>query len=254
MAKLIDTHCHPYFGHYDQDRDEVLTKTFEVCDYVISVGSNILESKKSIELAARNRDIFASVGIHPHAAGDSDPNNLMELITKPKVVAIGECGLDFKPFENIEINKERQIKVFTSQITLANEAGLPVIIHARDCWDDLIPLLKEVTPRAGLIHSWTGGLKEADEVIKLGLYLSFSGMLTYPANHHIRAVAQMAPQDMVLVETDSPFLPPQQLRGQRNVPGNVKIVASALADIRGVTFEEISAVTTANAKRLFNLP
>lgn len=254
MAKLIDTHCHPYFGHYDQDRDEVLAKTFEVCEYVISVGSNILESKKSIELATEHPNIFASVGIHPHAAGDSDPKNLTELLAKPKVVAIGECGLDFKPYGNLEINIDRQKKAFRSQINLANEANLPVIIHARDCWDDLIPLLKEAAPREGLIHSWTGGLKEADEVIKLGLYISFSGMLTYPANHHIRAVAEMAPQDKILVETDSPFLPPQQLRGQRNEPGNVKIIASALADIRGVTLEEISAVTTANAKRLFKLP
>lgn len=254
MAKLIDTHCHPNAGHYDQDRDEMLAKTFEVCEYVISVGSNILESKKSIELAAANPNIYASVGIHPHAAGDSDPKNLMELITKPKVVAIGECGLDFKPYGNTEIHIDRQIKVFTSQINLANEADLPVIIHARDCWENLIPLLKEVTPKAGLIHSWTGGLKDADEIIKLGLYISFSGMLTYPANHHIRAVAAMAPQDMILVETDSPFLPPQELRGQRNEPSNVKIIASALADIRGVTLEEISAVTAANAKRLFKLP
>lgn len=254
MAKLIDTHCHPYFGHYDQDRGEMLTKAFDVCEYVISVGSDILESRKSIELAKEHFNIFASVGIHPHAAGSSDPSQLIPLITSPKVVAIGECGLDFKPHGNLEINKKIQQELFRAQINLANESGLPVIIHARDCWEDLIPLLKEVTPKAGLIHSWTGGLKEADEVIRLGLYISFSGMLTYPANHHIRAVAAMAPQGRILVETDSPFLPPQEMRGQRNVPGNVKIIASALADIRGVTLEEISAVTTANAKRLFKLP
>ncbi|HET7713752.1 MAG TPA: TatD family hydrolase [Patescibacteria group bacterium] len=253
MAKLIDTHCHPYFGHYDEDREEMLRRAFEVCEYVISVGSDTNESKKSIELATEHPNIFASVGIHPHAAETCDPNHLKDLLTKPKVVAIGECGLDFKPYGNQDINKDPQKNVFKAQINLANQANLPVIIHARDCWEDLLPLLKETPPRSGLIHSWTGGLKEANEIISLGLHISFSGMITYPANHHIRDVAVMAPADKILVETDAPFLPPQGLRGQRNEPGNVKMIASVLAEIRGVTLEEISAVTTANAKRLFKL-
>lgn len=266
MGKLIDTHCHPYywpsqlgearpasdhFGHYDQDRAEMLERAFEVCEAIISVGSDIDESKKSIELAADNDQIFAAVGVHPHSS--SDPKLLDELVKNPKVVGIGECGLDYKPYQNETLDKPRQQESLSYQIRLANQHNLPIIIHARECWEDLIPILTELRPKSGLIHSWTGGLKEADQIINLGVHLSFSGMLTYPANEHIRAVAKMAPADKILVETDSPFLPPQPMRGQRNEPANVKIVAEALAELRGVSLDEISALTTANARRLFSL-
>ncbi len=251
MGKLIDTHCHPYFGHYDQDRTEMLERAFEVCETIIAVGSDIDESKKSIELAADNQHIFAAVGVHPHAT--SDPTLLDQLANAPKVVGIGECGLDYKPYQDQPVDKLRQQESLRYQIKVANQHHLPIIIHARECWEDLIPILTELQPQSGLIHSWTGGLKEADQIINLGLHLSFSGMLTYPANDHIRAVAKMAPADKILVETDSPFLPPQPMRGQRNEPANVKIVAEALAELRGVSLDEISALTTANARRLFSL-
>lgn len=249
--KLIDTHCHPYFGHYDQDRTEMLERAFEVCEAIISVGSDIDESKKSVALAADYDQIFAAVGVHPHAS--SDPKLLDGLVKSPKVVGIGECGLDYKPYQSQPIDTGRQKLSFRYQLELANEHNLPIIIHARECWEDLIPILQELRPKSGLIHSWTGGLKEADQIINLGLHISFSGMLTYQANEHIRQVAKIAPSDKILVETDSPFLPPHPMRGQRNEPANVKIVAEALAELRGVSLDEISSLTTANARRLFSL-
>jgi TatD DNase family protein len=253
MPKLIDTHSHPYWDKFDADRSEMMERTWGICEAIISVGSTVADSHKSIALAQTDPRIFASVGVHPHDATE-DPHELIALAAQPKVVAIGECGLDFKPYQDQPIDQEKQKEVFRFQLELAKAAGKPIIIHARDSWVDLIPLLKEIKPNSGLIHSWTGGLKEANEIFNLGLHISFSGMLTYPANDHIRAVAAMAPAERILVETDSPFLPPQALRGQRNEPGNVRMVAEKLAEIRGVSLEEIASITTANARRLFNLP
>ena len=255
--QLIDTHCHPYFGHYDQDRDEVMKRTFETCTAIICVGAGVHESGRSVELAGRYGQVYASVGVHPHDIDRDDVRELDALAALPKVVAIGECGLDYKEdtvHGSRPVNKAKQAEVFRYQLNLADKLDLPVIIHARECWEDLIPMLKEAQPKSGVIHSWTGGLKEADEIIKLGLHISFSGMLTYPANSHIREVAAMAPLGKIMIETDSPFLPPQSLRGQRNEPGNVKMVAEKLAEIRDVGFDEIAQVTTANARQLFNLP
>lgn len=260
MPKLIDTHCHPYWDKFDQDRTEMMERTWQVCEGVISVGAGLEDSRKSIALAQTDPRIFASVGIHPHELGD-DPHELISLAAQPKVVAIGECGLDFKPdhqsssgVKALAVDKEKQKEVFRFQLELAKAAGKPIIIHARDCWADLLPLLKEAKPQSGVIHSFTGGLKEADEIFKLGLHISFSGMLTYPANNHIRAVAAMAPKERILIETDSPFLPPQAIRGQRNEPANVKMVGEVLAEIRGVDLEEIAQITTGNARKLFSLP
>lgn len=260
MTKLIDTHAHPYWNKFDQDRTEMMERTWQVCQAIISVGAGLDESRKSLALAQTDSRIFTTVGIHPHDPQD-DPHELISLAAHPKVVAIGECGLDFKPDHqsssgevSLDINREKQKELFRFQIELAKAAGKPVIIHARDCWEDLIQLLQEVKPPSGVIHSWTGGLKEADEIFKLGLHISFSGMLTYPANDHIRQVASYAPAERILVETDSPFLPPQTVRGQRNEPGNVKMVAEKLAEVRGVSLEEIAEATSANARKLFRLP
>ncbi len=260
MPKLIDTHCHPYWDKFDQDRAEMMARTWDTCEAIVSVGASLDDSRKSIALASADPRIFASVGIHPHELQD-DPHELISLAAQPKVVAIGECGLDFKPDHQgssgtgeVMVDREKQKDLFRFQLELAKAAGKPIIIHARDCWEDLIPILKEVKPHSGVIHSWTGDLKEADEIINLGLHISFSGMLTYPANDHIRAVAAMAPRDRILVETDSPFLPPQPIRGQRNEPSNVKMVAEKLAQVRGVHLEEIAQITTANARQLFSLP
>lgn len=256
MLKLIDTHAHPYWDKFDPDRQEMMERTWETCEAIISVGAGLKDSHQSLTLAQTDSRIFASVGIHPHELED-DPHELISLAAQPKVVAIGECGLDYKTdpvHPQSQVDRDKQQEIFRFQLGLAEAAGKPVIIHARECWDDLLKLLQEIKPKSGIIHSWTGNLKEADAIFNLGLHISFSGMLTYPANEHIREVASMTPAEKLLVETDSPFLPPQPLRGQRNEPSNVKMVAEKLAEIRGVSLDEIAQITTANARQLFNLP
>jgi TatD DNase family protein len=269
--ELIDTHTHPYFEHYDEDREKVLARSFEVCQAILCVGAGIPESRKSVELAAKYPGVYASVGIHPHDISRDNVLELDALASLPKVVAIGECGLDYKPLglrheaklsgDKIDpvhglrpIDKDKQKEVFLYQLDLADKLNLPIIIHARDSWEDLIPLLKGAPPKKGLVHSWTGGLREADEILKLGLHISFSAMITYPANEAIRLIAKMIPEDKMLVETDAPFLPPQPLRGQRNEPANVKMVAEKLAEVRGTSLDEVAASTSANAAKLFKLP
>lgn len=250
--KLIDTHAHLYYDRYDQDRRELLERTWETLDAVICIGADLKSSQQSIDQAATDPRIFATVGIHPHV--NEPPDQLKKLAANPKVVAIGECGLDYKPYLGTPVDKAAQQRSLWTQIELANELDLPVIIHARDCWEDLVPLLKKIPPQSGVIHSFTGGLKQANELINLGLYLSFSGMITYPANEHIREVARMVPLELIVVETDAPYLPPQSLRGQRNEPAFVKMTAEKIAEVRRVSLDEIATATTQNAISLFRLP
>jgi TatD DNase family protein len=255
VTKLIDTHVHLYYSHFDHDREQVMERTWKVCEAVICIGADIKSSKETLRLAEQDARIYASVGIHPHESHE-DPGVLEELARHPKVVAIGECGLDFKldpVHPNSGLDKKAQLRSAKMQIELANKLGLPIILHCRDGWSELIDLLREAKPKAGLIHSWTGRVVEAQALFELGLYISFSGMLTYPANEHIRQVARLAPLDRLLLETDAPYLPPQALRGQRNEPANVKMTAEKLAEVRQAQYEEIVAATTENAKKLFSI-
>lgn len=255
--KLIDTHAHFDFSQYDSDLAEVMDRAKEVCEAVITIGVDVKTSSNAVGLAKENDFVYAAVGVHPHET-DVDVeeviNKLRDLAKEPKVVAIGETGLDFKSdpvYADAEINKSKQIELFKAHIELANEIGKPVIVHARDCWEDLVPLLREMKPNAGVMHSWTGDLKQAKEILDLGFYISFSGMLTYPKNEELRDVVGEIPIDKIVVETDAPFLPPQSKRGQRNEPAHVKEVAEKLAELRGVSLEELASVTTENARRLF---
>jgi len=257
--KFIDTHAHFDFSHYDADRNEVIARAREVCEAVITIGVDIETSRKALLLAQENDFVWTAVGVHPHET-DVDITGVMaqlkELVGNDKVVAVGETGLDYKTdpvHGDVTINKEKQQALLKAHIELANEMGKPVIVHARDCWEDLVSLLKEAKPKAGVIHSWTGDTDQAKEILDLGLYISFSGMLTYPRNEYIREVAREIPLERVVLETDAPFLPPQPVRGQRNEPAYVKMTAEKLAEVRGMGLEEVATVTTENAKRLFGI-
>ena len=253
IEKLIDTHTHLFDKRYDLDKTAVLERTWHTCQAVICVGTDLESSRQAIKLSESDERIFASVGIHPHELNDS-PTSLEELVSN-RVVAIGECGMDFKDSttktkENI--NSQRQLLEY--QINLANKLNLPVIIHARECFEELIPILQDLKPRSGVVHSWTGTLVQAQQIFNLGMYLSFSGMLTYPANETIRQVAKLAPPNKVILETDCPYLPPQQIRGQINEPANVKMVADKLSQVWNKSLGEIITITTSNARKLFSLP
>lgn len=257
--KLFDTHAHFDFSQYEEDRAEVMARAKDVCGSVVTVGVDIETSEKAAHLARENDFVFAAVGVHPHEivmdVGEVI-GELKKLAGQPKVVAVGETGLDFKSDQvhrEAEANKERQIELFRVQVELAKELNKPVIVHARDSWEDLIPLLKEMKPRAGVVHSWTGNFEQAKEILDLGFYISFSGMLTYPRNEGLRNVAREVPLERIVIETDAPFLPPQSKRGQRNEPAYVKETAEKLAEVRRLTLEEVSEKTTENATRLFSI-
>lgn len=234
---------------------------------IINVGTSIDASRQSIEFANNTDlvDVYATAGIHAQDGKNEvqkfGSNYIKELgrvaRSSNKVVGIGECGFDFylpgeKRIVTVDKDKEFQTKLFEAQIELAKELDLPLVIHCRNAWNETFELIEKYKPR-GLFHSWTGTVELAKKALDLGFYISFSGILTFKNAGQIPEVAKMVPDDRILVETDSPFLSPVPLRGKTNEPKNVKITAQFLANLRGIPFDEISGITTDNAKRLFGL-
>lgn len=254
---LFDTHAHLDQEEFDADREDVVlaARAAGLCG-VLAVGVTADSSEKVIELAQREDIVHAAVGIHPnHAAlalpGDWD--RVVALARQPQVVALGETGLDrywdYTPFE-------LQQDYFARHLALMQSTGLPVVIHSRDCDADLLPMLREARSRGplhGIMHSFASTLETAEEALDLGLYVSFSGMLTYKKNDALRQVAAAIPADRLLVETDSPYLSPEPRRGKRNEPANVQYTAARLAEVRGLTPDELGELTSQNARRLFRL-
>jgi TatD DNase family protein len=208
-----------------------------------------------VELTAEYDGVFAAVGMQPNYIAESNPGDwdrVVELVSAPGVVAIGETGLDrywdFTPFD-------MQQDYFDRHIRLSQDRGLPFIVHMRDCDDDILVMLREAHargPLSGVMHSFTGSRAMADECLAMGLYISFAGMVTYKKSEELRAIAAAVPDDRILVETDSPYLSPEPVRKvKRNEPAHVAHTAARLAEVRGTTLEQFAAQTTANAKRLF---
>jgi TatD DNase family protein len=255
---LIDTHCHLEDDKFDSDRDEVIARAKATgVSTIVAIGTTAENSARVIELAHRNQGVFASVGIHPNNAAEAKPDDwdrIVELARQDRVVALGETGLDRywhdAPFE-------MQQDYFDRHLRLMQETGMPVVIHMRDCLAEVLTMLREARkrgPLAGVMHSYTGDSAAAAECRELGLYLSFAGMVTYKKSQDLRDVAAAAPADSILVETDSPYLSPEPLRGKRNEPANVVHTARVIAAARGMSFDDFAALTTANARRLFSLP
>lgn len=250
---LIDTHAH-------LDSLEDLTGTLARAreygvEKIIAISSDLSSSRDTVSIAGKNENIFAAVGIHPHAARTADAAVLKEIETiagKEKVVAVGETGLDYHYMNS---TKEEQIHSLTAHIAIANRAALPIVIHVRDADPDLMEILRKekVSDRTGVIHCFTGNYATARKYIDLGFYISFSGIATFKKSEDIRDAAKNIPADRLLLETDSPYLAPVPMRGKPNEPAYVKYVAEAVAAARGVTFEEISELTAENAERLFKL-
>lgn len=270
---LIDTHAHLYWKDYETDLNAVLQRCLENgVTTIINVGVSLETSKKSVEQAQviDEPQVYSSIGIHPHEGAilttdESIHSNLEELgkLHSPdnKIIAIGEIGLDFYFREDpdfdisslsIEQQKENQRKLYLAQIGLAKKLGLPLIIHCRDGWSEIFVL--ELQGTKGVFHTFSGSLEDAQKALDLGYYLSFSCIITYPKNERLRHLIKDLPLDKILSETDSPFLPPQQIRGQRNEPAYVKEVVRVIAEIKGLSFEKAAASILENAARLFNLP
>ncbi|MAD51049.1 MAG: TatD family hydrolase [Candidatus Marinimicrobia bacterium] len=251
--ELVDTHCHLFYDDLKNDLDIVLNRAQELgVNRFICVGTNMEDSRECLGLAERYENIYASVGVHPHDAKDAPEDYLdqiADLITFPKMIALGEIGLDY--FRNIS-EPDIQQNVFREQLTLAQRLQKPVIFHNRDADADVLKILSEFPDVTGVAHCFSSDLKTAKTFIDLGFYISFSGNLTYK-NSHLPDVAKELPLEKLLVETDSPYLSPVPYRGKPNEPGRTRFVAEKLAEIHGVTLQIIAEKTTTNAESLFSL-
>jgi TatD DNase family protein len=252
---ITDSHAHVYFERFDADRDEVFARAREAgVTRMVMVGTTVETSRRCFELAAeRPGVVFPTAGIHPHDAAEATPEvrrRLEELARREDCVAVGETGLDW--FKNLS-PREAQLEVFRWQLGLARELGKPVVVHCRDAHDDVVALLREHRGVRGVMHCYTYGEAELEPYLELGMYVSFSGVVTYPKNEANRAAARAVPRERLLVETDCPFLAPQGKRGQRNEPALIREVIAKVADARGESFDELARVTSENAARLFGL-
>mgnify|MGYP002616739417 CR=1 FL=1 len=251
---LFDTHAHYDDERFDGDRDALLASMPERgVELIVNPGCTVKTSRTAVELAARFAHVYAAVGIHPENCHDFTPaqiDDLRALAARPKVVAIGEIGLDYYWAENPP--KERQMELFRQQVLLAKELGLPVIIHDREAHADTLALLRELHP-AGVLHCFSGSVEMAKEVAALGMYLGFTGAITFKNARKAPQAAAVVPDDRLLIETDCPYMAPEPYRGKRCDSSMLPRVAERLAEIRGVTPEEIIASTCRNAKRLFGI-
>ena len=253
--QLIDSHAHLILEAFEQDRDNVIQEAFSNgITHIVQSCDNLEEIEKNLTLAKKHKNIYSSVGIHPHEAKswtDVTSDTLINYSKEEKVIAIGECGLDF--YYNYS-PKEIQLKVFREQIKISNQVSLPLIIHTRDAFKETIEILKEEKPQfGGVLHCYTGNLETAKEAINLGFYVSWSGILTFKNASDLREIAKTLPLNKTLIETDCPFLAPIPFRGKRNEPKFVKLVAEELARIHNKTPEEIGEITSENTKKLFGL-
>jgi TatD DNase family protein len=258
---FVDSHAHIDGAEYDADRDDVIARARDAgVSAILNVGTgdphgNAFE--RAVELAEQHRDIYASVGVHPHDARLFDQEaeeKILRLIEQSrKIVAWGEIGLDYH-YDNSP--REVQREVFRRQLRLARAAQLPVIIHSREAGDDTINILGEEMAgyeRAGVLHCFGGGMGMAESALALGFLISFAGVLTFKNAQALREIAARLPLDRVLIETDCPYLTPVPFRGKRNEPARVVEVARCLADLHAVELAEIGRITTANFGRLFQV-
>ncbi|OVE34891.1 hydrolase TatD [Priestia aryabhattai] len=253
---LFDTHVHLNAEQYEDDLQEVINRALEKgVQNMVVVGFDEPTIKKAIQIAETYDFIYASVGWHPVDAIDMTDEHLAwieELAQHPKVVALGEMGLDYHWDKS---SKEVQKDVFRRQIRLARKVNLPIIIHNRDATEDVVTILKEehVEEVGGIMHCFTGSIEVAKQCMDMNMYISFGGPVTFKNAKKPKEVAAELPLDKLLIETDCPYLTPHPFRGKRNEPGYVSYVAEQIAELKGITYEELADITTANAKKLFGI-
>ncbi|AFM39152.1 hydrolase, TatD family [Desulfosporosinus acidiphilus SJ4] len=252
---IWDTHAHLDDESYQEDFQDVLERIKSSgISRVTNVGYDFSSSKRSVQLAQDYDFIYAAIGIHPHNAEEVTEEvmaQLQALARKPKVLAWGEIGLDY--YRDLSPRSTQQ-KVFIQQIELANNAGLPIVIHNRDAHQDVMEIVKAHPPRyGGVFHCYSGSWEMAKILLKIGFYLSFAGPLTFKNARHTVEVARNAPLDRILVETDSPYLSPEPRRGKRNEPAYVREVVRKLAEIKELSMEEMALQTMHNAETIFKL-
>ena len=244
-----DTHCHIHDDKMAHDVAETLRRARDggVETFVV-IGTDEGTCTEAVAIASTHGDVWATVGLHPHDAVNG-VDTIERFIASPRVVGIGECGLDYH-YEHSP--RDVQMDAFARQIALAKQHDLTLVVHTRDAWQDTYDVLdSEGAPDQLVIHCFSGGPDEARACLDRGAHLSFSGIVTFKNASDIRAAAAVCPEDRILVETDSPFLAPTPFRGKPNEPAHVGLVGTAVADIRGVNPASFAQITTANAKRAF---
>jgi TatD DNase family protein len=261
--RLIDTHAHLDFDRFNADRPQVIDRARAAgVAAIVTIGTDLASSQAAVDLAGRYDDVYAAVGQHPHDAKRLDGTalaGLRELAGQPKVVAVGEIGLDF--YRDLS-PRDVQRRAFQAQLAWAARLGKPVVIHDRDAHDEVLAILRDwaaglahspLAGRLGVLHTFSGDRAMAEQAIELGFYLSISGPVTYHNARQLPEVVRALPLDRLLVETDCPFLAPHPHRGKRNEPAYVRLVAERIAEIKGLAPAEVAETTTANAVRLFGL-
>ncbi len=258
---LIDTHAHLYWDSYKQDLDEVIKRSLDVgISTIINAGVDVEKSKEALQvskkLAINGIEGYSTIGIHPEEAKKYESSEILQkeieeleqiyLSDPAKVIAVGECGLDFlSGYRNL------QRKLFQAQIDLAKKLKLPLVVHCRDAWDETLEMIGNYP---AILHCYSGLLSTTNYILQTtNLTVSFAANITYPKNEYLREAAKILPLEKIILETDSPFLAPQSKRGQRNEPSAVTEIAQLIADIKEVSFEKVARQTTANTKQVFAL-
>src|SRR3989344_7686178 len=254
---LIDTHAHLYWDSFKDDLDEVIQRAIvSGVTTIINVGVDVQLSKKATELESDKIKFYSTIGIHPHEAiryldSVSIHHDIVKLeqlyrSNPSKIVAVGECGLDYK--ETDEKTKDLQKRLFQIQINLAKKLNLPMIVHCREAWEDTLDIIGKYP---AILHCYSGLSPTTKRVLQTtNLIVSFAATLTYPKNEYLRDAAKLLPLEKIVLETDCPFLPPQSKRGQRNEPANILETAQLIADLKGLSLEEVATQTTKNASEI----
>jgi TatD DNase family protein len=283
-SELVETHAHLDYPDFATDFDDVLRRANEAgVTRIITIGTSIESSRRAVELAEKYPSIYAVIGVHPtnaEQAGEDVITPLRELAKRPRVVAIGETGLDYHHLPSVEAAKQKNVQVFSAlqsgteeqmeasiedgaykskqadlfeqQLDLAVELRLNVVIHQRDAWDDTLQILRDYGREiSGVFHCFGGTLEQAEEVLGLGHLVSFTGIVTFKNGASVRQVAAKVPLDAFMVETDCPYLAPVPFRGKRSEPAHTRLVAESIASARGISLEEIARATTATAEEFF---
>jgi TatD DNase family protein len=282
---LIETHAHLDYPDFANDFDEVLDRATKAgVTRIITIGTAIASSRRAVDLAEKHSNVFAVIGVHPTYAAEADEDvitPLRELAKSPRVVALGETGLDYHYLPSVEAAKEKKVQVFAralqgeteeeieasiqdgayksrqaslfqQQLDLAVDLGLNLVIHQRDAWDDTLEMMRPYSGKLrGVFHCFGGSLEQANEVIDLGHLVSFTGIVTFKNGASVREVAARIPLDKFMVETDCPYLAPVPFRGKRCEPAYTRLVAESIATARGVPLEEIARATSSTAEKFF---
>lgn len=254
--ELVDTHCHLHFADYFAEPDKAVANAKKAgVTRLVSIGINLEDSKKAIDFAGETGNVWATAGVHPHDASNfltqKESSVILEkLLSMPKVVAVGEIGLDY--YRN-HSSKEDQEKALRVQVELGLKIGLPFVFHVRDAWSDFWKIIDDYKGIAGVAHSFNSDVTDLDKVLSHGLYVALNGIMTFTENESQLEAAKAVPLDKLVLETDAPFLAPQPFRGKTCEPKHIAVIAEFLANLRGEEPEHLAKATTQNAINMFGL-